>query len=335
MWRSYKGGKRLDEFCGISQGQDSQFPEDWIASTVKAVNPGRDNTTEGLAITTDNEYLIDIINRYPEKMLGKKQIEKYGNCMSILVKLLDSSERLVIQVHPTVEFAKKYLNTNFGKTECWYILEAEDDAHVFLGFKEGITREKWIEYFQKQNINAMLNALHKIYVKKGDCILVEGGVPHAIGSGCMMVELQEPTDLMVITERVTPSGIKLSDIKLHNGLGFEKMFDCFDYSGCASEELIDKYLVKPIHLNEKHSIILRADITDKFAMEEVVVNGEYEFPLHGKYCVAIVLDGEGIIAGANQQVDVARSDRMFITAEEPAIRIQSKKSMLDVLICLP
>ena len=86
----------------------------------------------------------------------------------------------------------------------------------------------------------MLNALHRFELKKGDFIFVEGGVPHAIGAGCFMAELQEPTDLMVIPERITPSGVELSDVKLHCGLGFEKMFDCFIYNGYDRETIQEK-----------------------------------------------------------------------------------------------
>ncbi len=335
VWRSYKGGKRIDKFFGNDSGSDSYFPEDWTASTVKAINPGRDSIIEGLAVTTGGEYLIDIINRCPEKMLGHKQIKKHGANMSILVKLLDSAERLPIQAHPTVEFAKKYLNSNYGKTECWYIIDADADAHVYFGFKKGITKEKWIDCFKKQDINTMLTMLHKIDVKNGDCIFVDGGMPHAIGRGCMMVELQEPTDLMVIPERITPSGINLSDVKLHNGLGFEKMFDCFDYTGYRRDELLHKYKIEPSYKDASLKVIVGYDNTDKFSMEEIIVNNEYELPLDNKYAIAIILDGEGVIIGANQQEEVIRSDRMFISADEIKIRLKSNSQPMRILITKP
>ena len=90
-------------------------------------------------------------------------------------------------------------------------------------------REYWKHLFDVQDIEGMLECMHHFPVKRGDLIYVAGGVPHAIGAGCFLAEIQEPTELMVIPERVTPSGVRLAEEKLHGGLGFEKMFDCFEY----------------------------------------------------------------------------------------------------------
>ena len=77
----------------------------------------------------------------------------------------------------------------------------------------------------------MLEWMHCIEVHKGDTVLIQGGVPHAIGAGCFLAEIQEPTDYTVRTERITPSGLKVADTMCHQGLGFQKMFDCFHYEG--------------------------------------------------------------------------------------------------------
>ncbi len=83
-------------------------------------------------------------------------------------------------------------NSEFGKTEAWYILggrEVEGEKpYVLLGFKPGTTREQWKSLFEEQDIQGMLDCLHKVPVQEGDTFLLEGGVPHAIGSGCFMVE---------------------------------------------------------------------------------------------------------------------------------------------------
>ncbi|MBP3359492.1 MAG: hypothetical protein J6N52_01440 [Clostridia bacterium] len=101
VFRSYYGGKNLDIMAKKDNPGISRFPEDWIASVTTALNPGRDVCNEGLSITETGEFLRDLINNNKEKMIGKREN------MSLLFKFLDSNERLVIQVHPTVEFAKK------------------------------------------------------------------------------------------------------------------------------------------------------------------------------------------------------------------------------------
>jgi mannose-6-phosphate isomerase len=122
VWRSYLGGANADKLYGGSEGSISCFPEEWVASAITAYNPGRNVENEGLSVTENKELLKNIINNNPEAILGKEQYKKYGNNISILLKLLDSAERLVIQAHPTVSFALEHFGSNFGKTECWYFL---------------------------------------------------------------------------------------------------------------------------------------------------------------------------------------------------------------------
>ena len=81
-------------------------------------------------------------------------------------------------------------------------------------------------------------------VAPGDFVFVDGGVPHAIGGGCFMVELQEPSDLMVVAERFTPSGRRIPDAKMHGGVGWERMFDVYEYDGRTYEETCARYVRK-------------------------------------------------------------------------------------------
>ena len=97
--------------------------------------------------------------------------------------------------------------SDFGKTESWYIIglreDQEEKPYVLLGFKEGITREIFEELYEKQDIRAMEECCHKIPVSVGDMYLVDAGVPHAVGPGCFLVEVQESSDITVgVRERV-------------------------------------------------------------------------------------------------------------------------------------
>ena len=252
-------------------------------------------------------------------MIGKR------DSMSILFKLLDASERLVIQVHPTVEFAKKHFNSPCGKTECWYILN--EGGYVYLGFKEGITKEHMKELFLEQDIEGMLSSMHRFDVKKGDFIFVNGGVPHAIGKGCFLAELQEPTDLMVIPEKVTPSGVELAEEKLHCGLGFDKMFECLSYEGIDREETKKKYFLEPKKIDENIKSIADERVTDKFKLFEIQVDGEYIYKMMS-YGIVLVIEGSGKING----IQVKIGDRLFIPESEKEIIIDGK---IKVLVCRP
>ncbi len=307
--RLYLGGRNIDKFFGKSECENSYFPEDWTASVVSAYNSTA-GKEEGFGETVNGERIIDLVGEDKPK---------------ILVKLLDSAERLVIQAHPTVPFAKEFLNSDFGKTECWYFLDCEEGAYVYIGFKEGSTREEWEKAFHNNDSEKMVSMLHKVPVKKGDFVFVDGGVPHAIGAGCFMVELQEPSDLMVVNERFTPSGREIPEQRLTMGLSYDKMFDVYDYTGYSFEELKKKYCPEKKLIGTSLYEILGKDLTEKFSMYLLKENAELN--TQKKYRIAIAVSGEGTINGKHTQ----KGDRFFIMNEE---RIQiTGNDNFEVVVC--
>ena len=317
VYRAYYGGENIDRITGLDDCKISRFPEDWLASVTEAFNPDRKVEGEGLSRTEDGRYLKDIIEEQKQYMLGAHTE------MKLLFKMLDSAERLVIQAHPTIPFAKEHFHSNYGKTECWYLLN--DGGSVYLGFKEGITKEYWKQLFDKQDVQGMLDCLHKFQVKRGDMIFVAGGVPHAIGKGCFMAELQEPTDLMVISERVTPSGVVLAEQKIHGGLGYEKMFDCFVYEGMKREEVQARYFLIPQVVNDNRQVLVGEETTNIFRLEQMKVFGKQVFET-ANYGIVLVIGGEGII----NQLDVKAGDRLFVPYEDRELIC---KGDMEFLLC--
>ena len=326
----YLGGGRIDAFCGVSADVSDGVPrpEDWLASTTQAFNGTLEIEGEGLGRLEDGRLVKDVVGKLP-----------------ILVKLLDSDERLVVQAHPSVPCAKRLFDSPVGKTECWYFLPGTaDDACVYLGFKPGVTRAAWesavVDFSHKEhkdhkdlvdpvsfeaNANPILSFLHRIPVAPGDFVFVDGGVPHAIGAGCFMVELQEPSDLMVVAERFTPSGRRIPDAKLHGGVGWEKMFDVYEYEGRTFEDACAKY-VRRADAREcapPAICICGPEFTDKFEMWRLACGGSVA--LGGAGAVAVVTDGEGSLNGH----PVRRGDRLVVYGEEslrvdgPAIAVVS------------
>ncbi len=308
-WRSYKGGSLIARLHGEERADD-HFPEEWILSTVQARNSGREHIVEGLSMVSGSDRsLRDLLHENPVAALGQRHVARFGESLGVLLKLLDSAERLTIQVHPSRQKARELFDSAFGKTECWHIIDSREiDGEkpcIYFGFKEGITRERWKQVFDEQDIPAMLDCLHKFEVKTGDTFLIEGGIPHAIGPGCFLVEIQEPTDYTIRTERVTPKGIAVADEMCHQGIGFEKMFDCFEYDGMTAEEVLRRQGLK-----KRGRTVVGYEDTEMFALEMIDLDGEEHFEGDGRFCGLYVLGGEGTLDGA----PVRTCDQFFVPA---------------------
>ena len=296
--RMYLGGGRIDAFCGLPADvlDGVPRPEDWLASTTQAFNGAIEIDGEGLGRLEDGRLVKDVAGALP-----------------ILVKLLDSDERLVIQAHPTVPCAKQLFNSRVGKTECWYFLPGTaPDACVYLGFKPGVTRQMWRGAFEDQK--GLLDMLHCIPVSSGDFVFVDGGVPHAIGAGCFMVELQEPSDLMVVAERFTPSGRRIPDAKMHGGVGWERMFDVYEYEDLDYAEVCRRYVRRGGGRKERKDhkafCVCGPELTDKFGMWRVLSGGRVVLPRESS--VVVVTDGNGSVNG----IDVKTGDRLLVSGEK-------------------
>ncbi len=335
-WRTYLGGKMIDDFHS-KVTEDSNFPEEWLMSIVSAKNPGREHIVEGMSRTKDGITLKSIIEGDPEYVLGKKFYERHGATTGVLVKLLDAGERLTVQVHPTREMARELFNSEFGKTECWHILKTREDipepACIYLGFREGISRELWRECFEKQDIGRMLGCLNKIEVKEGETYLIHGGVPHAIGQGCFLVEIQEPTDLTIRTEIITPSGLRISDMQCHQGLGFDRMFDCFSYDGVSEERARELWCLKP-ETSEKDGCrteeIVGYKATPMFRLQRITVNRDSSCILGDRdvFCGLYVLDGKGHL----NSLDAEKGEQFFLPAGTDEVKISADEGTSITLL---
>jgi len=144
--------------------------------------------SDGILAENDLQELVEI---YMGDLVGDKVYEKFGLEFPLLIKYIDAQEDLSIQVHPNDELAKKR-HKAYGKTEMWYVVDAEPDAKVVLGFKE---KADLSDYIINLNNNTLPNILNSIDVDKGDCIFIPSGTIHAICKGCLMLEIQETSDI--------------------------------------------------------------------------------------------------------------------------------------------
>lgn len=340
VWRTYIGGREIERLHGADRPEDSHFPEEWMYSVTQAVNVGREGITEGICRVDGGSgiTLRDVIEEYPQDMLGESHVKRWGATPGVLIKIIDSKERLTVQVHPDKRKARELFHSRFGKTECWYILgtrkDAEEPPCIYLGFKTGITRERWEACFRLQDYGAMLALLNRIEVKPGEVYLVKGGVPHAIGAGCMIVEIQEPTDYTIRVEKVTPSGYEIDDRMCHQGLGFERMFDCFSYEGLSEEQVKERSRIEPQKLEweqgNRYSLVDYSH-TECFRIErlEIVDCCEWaaEYENHSAtaciFCCLYVLSGTGILKTGTREYQIGKNDQFFVPAKTGNFCIRS------------
>ena len=175
--RVYTGGALFADFFGDSS-TDGYFPEEWIASAVKAINEGSEDPYEGVSVdSSSGEYFDKLIEKYPAELLGP------SGRIRILSKFLDSAIRLPAQAHPDKPFSRKYFNSEYGKTECWLILGKRAGAKIYFGFKDGVTQEDFIKAIEDSETDA--SAMEKLMVsfepQIGDVYLVPAKTIHAIG----------------------------------------------------------------------------------------------------------------------------------------------------------
>ena len=170
------GGNKLRENYNKTDTDLYPLAESWELST----HP------DGLS-SISNTSLLDFIKSNPS-CLGFKCKD---NDIPILIKYIDAKEKISIQVHPDDTYARIHENDN-GKTELWYILEASDNAYIYLGTNKTLSKDEFKTSITNNTVTSYLN---KIYVKQGDVFLIEPGTIHSLGEGCLVVEIQEKSNI--------------------------------------------------------------------------------------------------------------------------------------------
>ena len=342
VWRTYPGGYQLDRMEGHESPSDGAYPEDWIASTVRASNPNSTKTDEGLALGihahgTDN--IAHLIQHNPLYFLGEKHIERFGCDPMVLVKYLDSAVRLPFQVHPTTAFSQQHFKTNSGKTEAYYILGVRPDVtdpYIYLGFQRPPTREELKRMIVEQDIAAMEQCFDRIHVKPGDIIMVPGGLPHAIGGGILMVEIMEPTDYVARVEfsvagRVIPESARF----MRRDVDFA--LDMFDYRPYSVATIEQHYRCVPRVLVEQagfyREVLIDQINTDKFRVLRTRIASACDWSPLG-FTILLIISGSCEIHCQNERIQLSTHDRILVPFGVKSIRI-IPNNVAVFLECLP
>ncbi len=345
VWRFYTGGKMIDRFKGVPHPFDSLYPEEWVGSCVQATNPGKHfRVGEGLAVISAGIHepvaLKTIIETFPEEMLGVQHVRTYGANPALLVKLLDAAVRLIIHAHPTKAFARQRLNDCFGKTEAWFVLGTRPeiaDLYVLIAFREEVSRARYKEMILKNEIDEMMRVMHTVPVKAGDVVYVRAGVPHAIGAGIFMVELQEPTDYSIILEQTCPA-YTFKQEECYLGLDPDLTLSVINHRVYTPEEVQRELVIKPHVLRKEGESaeiqMLGYDTTECFAGRRLEVKGKLSDDTAGRSSILIVLDGQGTLVHNLGEIMLECGVELFMPAAVGQHEFLTD-SHLSIFKCLP
>lgn len=178
------GGNKIKEVLGIDTSPLPNCGEAWVLSGVEG-NPTL--VTNGFLEGNELNELVEI---YMGELVGDNVYDNYGNEFPILVKFIDAADYLSIQVHPDDELANKRGVGN-GKTEMWYIMNADEGAELIAGFKTDTTKEQYLQHLEQKKLTELLN-FEK--VSAGDVFYMPAGRVHALGPGILLAEIQQTSD---------------------------------------------------------------------------------------------------------------------------------------------
>ncbi len=268
------GGEKIAPFKGVETDQHN-IGESWELSGVR----GNESVVAEGPLKGRN--IAELTELYKGVLLGEKVYAATGAEFPLLIKFIDARDDLSIQVHPDDALAAVRHNGSKGKTEMWYVVQADDHAHLMSGLTEKITPE---EYASKVENNTITDVLHDYNVKAGDVFFLPAGRIHSIGSGCFIAEIQQTSD---ITYRIYDFGRVGLDGKPRQ-LHTEESKDAIDYS-VLPDYKTDYQDVK----NAENEIVA----CEYFKTSLYDLNGEVSKDMSGldSFMIIICVEGKGVL----------------------------------------
>jgi len=302
------GGTKLKDFLGKSITSHTTG-ESWELSGIKGdISIIRDGAYKDTALTW-------LLEKFPEQVLGNKLHTQFGTDFPLLFKFLDAKDDLSIQVHPNDELAKKRHNS-FGKTEMWYIMQADEEAEIIVGFKEKSSPEEYLEHLENKTL---LNILNRIQVKKGDVFFLETGTIHAIRGGIIIAEIQQTSD---ITYRVYDWDRADSEGKPRE-LHINEALDAMNYNVTDTRKKYSK------DINQSNPVVHCPYFTTNY----LPLNGYTDVTKNGSsFTVYICTEGSYSITLNNKEYIFTMGDTVLMPAAARNYTLKGEAVLLEIYI---
>jgi mannose-6-phosphate isomerase len=345
--RFYRGGALMERFRsgGDVTGDDGDLPEDWVGSATRAwTRPGAPSGEEGLgvAVVDDRrERIVDLLEADPAAVGGSELVRRAGVTTGLLVKLLDAAIRLPVHCHPSRAFARSRLGSFFGKAESWIVLAARDvpgsaGPSVRLGFRRELGRDELIELIEQERTVDLLGAMHERPTGPGDVWFVPPGLPHAIGAGIFIVEIQEPSDFSIVAET---GGLPIDPADAHLGLGWQVTIDAFDRE--AHDDVFIDGLRRHVEAPAAGQGLERHALTEArarpfFRAERLTVRGRVaRLYTENAFFVGVVTRGHGVVRAGSGELALGAGDTFALPAMIlPDMDLEAADG-LELIACLP
>ena len=305
------GGQRLEMDFGMQSGL-KKTAEAWVLSC----HP------DGNSIVAEGEFagktLQEALDTIGFDALGTKAKGKKG--FPILIKLIDAKQNLSVQVHPNDEYAKKHENS-LGKTECWYILDCDENAELIYGLKKEVTKEKLQEHIKK---DTLLEIANSVKVHKGDMFFIPAGTLHAIGKGILVAEIQQNSNVTYRVYDYDRVGTDGKPRQLHK----KQAVDVILRTPSASTG-------NPLGEKEVYDGYAKQLLTecDLFKVESVSIEKAYrDVAEKASFVSILVTDGQGMLQQNGQKTNLKKGDSLFISANSGSFEITGTLHVLKTTI---
>lgn len=307
------GGDKILRILGKDFSPLSNCGETWELSSVK------DNVSECENGALKGKKLTDLIAVYKESLVGRKIYNQFGTEFPLLIKFIDANDDLSIQVHPDDALAEERHNS-FGKTEMWYILQADENATLITGFNREIDKENFLKYFKEGRIIEILNSEK---AKKGDVFFIPAGRIHTIGKGLLLAEIQQTSDVtyrIYDFNRTDKNGNK-------RALHVDKALEAIDY------HFYDQYKTKYVNKINQPVNLVKCNYftTNKLTLNKAL---DRNYTNLDSFKILLGIEGSAMIETNGFHEELFKGDVVLIPADlkHLTFKVEETCEMLEIFI---
>lgn len=313
--RARWGGRRLETHLHKALGDESDYSESWELVDL-GENQSRLIHTSGESVT-----LRELLQREPQALLGESWSD--SGEFPLLLKYLDAQERLSLQVHPDDRLARLRRPGERGKTEAWYILDSTPDAVVYAGLKPNITREQLQSALRAGTVEEVL---HRLPVKRGDCLLIPAGTVHAVGAGILLLEVQQASDITYRLHDWDWVDAQGNPRPLH----LPEAFESIDFQRGPIPLIIPAFSEDSVQKKEGGLHCERLARCEYFEMQRMSFARIHHSFTNSRMRIWSVTGGEGTVRAAGELLQIGTGDSLVIPAATQEFEIQAE-GVLEVI----